>query len=285
MDLYGDKISNIRGTGMEFDEVRTYTYGDDVRNIDWNVTARQNLCYVKTYKEERETPVLILIDVSFSLNFSTTHESKKIILAEIVAFLALSNIVKENNKVGFILFAEDIISFFPQTKDLSTLEKVIYQILAIEHKEYKTNFLNLVHFINKIKSKIYGLKFCRIFLISDMYSNIHSLNSKNNSDYSNIFSLETAIKKLSKKNFLIGLNIIDPIESQGFNASYGLVEWKDTETGEMICIDISNHFKKKYKDNINSFLNNTKKAFLDSNALYFSLKTDQDYLKKMISFL
>lgn len=211
----GEYHSAFKGRGMAFSEVREYQYGDDVRNIDWNVTARLNHPYVKVFEEERELTVMLLVDVSGSNQFGTQQQLKKDLVAEIAATLAFSAIAN-NDKVGVILFSDKIEKFIPPKKGSSHILRIIRELITFEPTGSGTDIaLALQHFTNVTKKR------CSAFLLSDMID----------SDYTD------ALKIASKKHDLSVLRIADLREEE--LSDIGLVQLQDNETGRLMWVDTS----------------------------------------------
>lgn len=215
--LAGEYSSAFRGRGMEFEEVREYQQGDDIRDIDWNVTARSGHPYVKLYKEERELTIILLIDVSSSGQFGTIYKSKNEVAAEIAAFLAFTAI-KSNDKVGLIIFSDSIEKYIPPKKGRGHVWRVIKEVLAyqddINIKQKKTDITHALEYMAKVVRR---KAVC--FLISDFLSPAY----------------ERALRIVGQKHDLIGISIIDPRERD--LPAIGFVELEDAETGEIIIID------------------------------------------------
>jgi uncharacterized protein (DUF58 family) len=212
----GEYHSVFKGRGMEFSEVREYQIGDDVRTIDWNVSARMNHPYVKVFEEERELTVMLLVDVSSSGNFGTASQMKGEIAAELCAVLAFSAI-KNNDKVGLIIFSDKIEKFIPPRKGKQHVLRVIREIIYFKPEESQTNLnVALEYLIKVIRRRSI------VFLISDFLTE----------DY------EKALQITNKKHDVIAIDIIDPREVELPNI--GFIELEDAETGETVLVDTSN---------------------------------------------
>ncbi len=211
--LAGEYESAFRGRGMEFEEVREYTPGDDVRTIDWNVTARTGHPYVKVFTEERELTIMLMIDVSSSGQFGTVKELKNEVAAEVAAILAFSAI-KNNDKVGLIIFSERIEKYIPPKKGRSHVWRVIREIVQFRPKKSATDIGASLKFFNKVTKRR-----CVCFLISDFLAE----------DY------EKTLFIANKKHDVIAVTITDPREMKLPNI--GFIELEDAETGEAILID------------------------------------------------
>ena len=212
----GEYHSVFKGRGMEFSEVREYQIGDDVRTIDWNVSARMDHPYVKVFEEERELTVMLLVDVSSSGNFGTASQMKGEIAAELCAVLAFSAI-KNNDKVGLIIFSDKIEKFIPPRKGKQHVLRVIREILFFKPEDSQTNLnVALEYLIKVIRRRSI------VFLISDFLTE----------DY------EKALQITNKKHDVIAIDIIDPREVELPNI--GFIELEDAETGETVLVDTSN---------------------------------------------
>lgn len=211
--LAGEYESAFRGRGMEFEEVREYQPGDDIRDIDWNVTARMGHPYVKLYKEERELTIIILVDVSSSGQFGTIKSLKNEICAEIAALLAYTAI-KNNDKVGLIIFSDTVEKYIPPKKGRGHVWMVIREVLQHHPQRSNTDIAQALEFMTKI---IQRRAIC--FLISDFMSH----------------GYERPLRLAAKKHDLITLSVCDPKER--FLPKIGFIELEDAETGETILID------------------------------------------------
>lgn len=205
----GEYHSAFRGNGMEFDEIREYSLGDDIRNIDWNVTARQNKAYVKKFKEERELNFFLLIDMSYS----TTYGDKKNMIAEIGATLAFSAL-KNNDKIGGMLFTDEVEKIVPAKKGKKHVLSIIESILEYNPKNRKTNIKNALEYFFRFEKKK-----SVVFIISDFLD----------------IGYEDELKKLNMKHDIILIRIID--RSETLIPKGAIFSFKDLETGEEVVID------------------------------------------------
>lgn len=254
----GQYHSAFKGRGMTFSEVREYQYGDDIRNIDWNVTARFNHPFVKIFEEERELTVMLLIDVSKSNQFGTHQMFKSDLITELSAVLSFSAITN-NDKVGVIFFSNKVEKFIPPKKGRTHILRIIRELVNYEPKETQTNISEALRYLtNAIKKK------CTAFLLSDFI----------NDDY------EQAMKIASNKHDLVAIQIID--RSEHFLPEVGLVLVKDPETGAQCYVNTSDSklkqeyakwWQKQYQYCVNQF----KKSGVDHVLLY----TDRDYIKSL----
>jgi len=263
----GEYHSAFKGRGMSFSEVREYQYGDDVRNIDWNVTARFNHPYIKIYEEERELTVMLLIDVSSSRIFGTQKQLKKNLITEISAVLSFSAI-QNNDKIGVILFSNKIEKFIPPKKGRKHILRIIRELIEFTPENKGTDISEALKYLtNAIKKR------CTAFVISDF---VDYNEEKDKMNY------EEALKIANNKHDMIGLQIFDKREAE--LPSVGLVKAKDAETGEIIWIDSSD---KRVRANYNLWWqqinHNIKSVFSQAGVDYATIGTHQDYVKPLVS--
>jgi uncharacterized protein (DUF58 family) len=262
----GDYHSVFKGHGIAFSEVREYQYGDDVKNIDWNVTARFNHPFIKVFEEERELTLMLLVDMSRSQEFGSRGKTKKDIAMELSAILAFSAL-KNNDRVGCILFTDRIEKFIPPRKNRNHVLRIIREIISFEPKSKKTNIKSALEYCNSvIKRKAI------VFLISDFIDK----------DYSNV------LKIVGKKHDLIGIVLSDPLE--GKFPSVGLVEFVDPETGAVKTIDTTaSDFKSLFKKDLPAKRDEQKKMFSTAklDAVWLSVPSKKEsfaYLKPLTLF-
>ena len=256
----GEYHSAFKGRGMAFSEVREYSYGDDMRDIDWNVTARYNKPFVKVFEEERELTVMLLIDVSESLSFGTSTMIKRNMLAEIAATLAFSAI-QNNDKIGVIFFSDKIEKFVPPKKGRKHILYIIREILGFKPDNNKTDIsMALRYLTNAIKKR------CTAFLLSDFIDS---------SDY------KQALKIANKKHDLVSIQVYDKLSTE--LKPLGLMKVNDPETGDEQWIDTSS---KKVRDTYRKWWTNQQSnmnmAFKQSNVDSISVSTDDDYVKSLL---
>jgi len=258
----GEYHSIFKGLGMEFSEVREYQYGDDIRSIDWNVSARIGHPYVKVFEEERELNVMLLVDASSSGNFGTQLLMKGEIAAEICALLAFSA-VKNNDKVGLIIFTDQIEKFVPPKKGRTHVLRVIREILYYQAKSKKTDIGLALEYLNRVVRRR-----SVVFLVSDLIS------PKN---------YEKPLRVLNKKHDIIALNIIDPREEVLPNIGY--IELEDAETGERVLVDTSdtNIRNEFFQTNLNN-KNRRNEFFRKINVDTIEIKTNESYVENLIRF-
>ncbi len=256
----GQYHSVFKGRGMAFSEVREYQYGDDIRSIDWNVTARFNHPYVKVFDEERELTVMLLIDVSGSNEFGTQKQLKENIITEIAAVLSFSAI-QNNDKVGVIFFSNKIEKFISPDKGTTHILRIIRELIDFKPENKETNIAEaLRYFTNVIKKR------CTAFLISDFIDK----------------GFENAIKIANRKHDIIAVKIYDERETEIPNI--GLIKVKNAETGKKIWVDTSDP---KVRSNYLIWAKRTDKKldnlFTRSGVDVAKIRTDQDYVKPLIN--
>ena len=256
----GEYHSAFKGRGMAFSEVREYNYGDDMRDIDWNVTARYNKPFVKVFEEERELTVMLLIDVSESLSFGTSTMIKRNMVAEIAATLAFSAI-QNNDKIGVIFFSDKIEKFVPPKKGRKHILFIIREILSFKPENNKTDIsMALRYLTNAIKKR------CTAFLLSDFIDT---------SDY------KQALKIANRKHDLVSIQVYDKLSTE--LKPLGLMKVNDPETGVDQWIDTSS---KKVRETYRKWWTNQQAemdlAFKQSKVDSISVSTDDDYVKLLL---
>lgn len=263
----GEYHSAFKGRGMAFSEVREYQFGDDVRNMDWNVTARLRAPYVKVFEEEREMTVVLLIDVSSSGIFGTTTKTKRELLAEIAAVLSFSASAN-NDKVGALFFSSKVEKFIPPKKGRSHLLRIIRELLEFQPQTHGTNISEALRFLtNAIKRK------CTAFLLSDLMD----VDGESRPNY------EEALKVAVNRHDLSVINIYDPREREF--PDVGLVRVKDAETGEEMMVDTSSKAVREHYNNWSVGVFRQSKALFNKFKVdSVSISTDQDYVKGLITF-
>ncbi len=257
----GEYHSAFKGRGMAFSEVREYTPGDDVRTIDWNVTARLRTPYVKVFEEERELSVMILVDVSASGKFGTQKQLKQDLITELCAVIAFSA-SQNNDKIGVIFFSDKIEKFIPPKKGKSHILRIIRELINIEPEQKGTNIeLALKYLTNIIKKK----SIC--FLISDFCDN---------------HAFSDAMKIANRKHDLVALRINDMHES--ILPEVGLIKLKDNETGKIMWIDTnSKQFQIQQKVNNLKFEAELKDTFNKSGVDFTNIFTHEGYIKPLMN--
>ncbi len=258
----GEYHSAFKGRGMSFSEVREYSYGDDVRSIDWNVTARFRSPFIKVFEEERELTLMLIVDISASSLFGTKKLNKRELITEICAVLAFSAI-SNNDKVGVILFSDRIEKYIPPKKGKSHILFIIRELLSIQaHKKSSTNIEEALKFMNAVMKKR-----CISFLLSDFISP----------------DFDQALKLTAKKHDLIGIQVYDERDTQF--PDIGLIQVQDAESGMMQWIDSSSaQFRQAYAQSFLKHETQTTNAFRKSGSSLLSIRTDDDYIKKLQVF-
>lgn len=261
-DLFsGEYHSTFKGQGMEFEEVREYMPGDDIRLIDWNVTARTGFPHVKKFREERELSVVLLVDASSSGRFGTHERFKSETAAELCALLAFSAI-KNNDKVGLIIFTDTIEKFVPPQKGRGHVLRLIREILAFQPQGIGTNIAGALEYLSRvIKRKSV------VFLVSDFLSN----------------GYQKPLRIANNKHDIIAMKITDPRESEFEDV--GLLELEDVETGEVFMVDTgSKEFRREFVARAIEDLTNLTRDFRLINMDFINIRTDRSYIVPLINF-
>ena len=262
----GEYHSAFKGRGMAFSEVREYQYGDDVRNMDWNVTARMRSPYVKVFEEERELTVVLLVDVSRSRLFGTVGTSRKDMLAEIAAVLSFSAIIN-NDKVGALFFSDKVEKFIPPKKGRSHLLHIIREIIEFEPSTDGTDISEALRYLtNAIKKK------CAAFLLSDMLD----VNKDGSPRY------EEALKVVVNRHDLSVIEVYDPRERNIPNV--GLIHIKDSETGKAAWVNTSDRkMRLAYEEWFRNVEQTSSRLFMKYNVDKVSIALDEDYVKGLMA--
>lgn len=263
----GEYHSAFKGRGMAFSEVREYQYGDDVRNMDWNVTARLRAPYVKVFEEEREMTVMLLIDISRSGFFGTVRGTKRDMLAEIAAVLSFSAIIN-NDKVGALFFSDRVEKFIPPRKGRSHLLRIIREIIELKPESSGTDISEALRFLtNAIKQK------CTAFLLSDMMD----------TDEDGSPRYEDAIKVAVNRHDLSVIRVFDPRERT--IPDIGLVNVKDSETGQTAWINTASaKVRREYSAAAERSEANAVKLFRRYQIDNVAISTGSDYVKSLMAF-
>jgi uncharacterized protein (DUF58 family) len=256
----GEYHSAFKGRGMAFSEVREYQYGDDIRNIDWNVTARFNHPFIKVYEEERELTVMLLIDVSGSRNFGTITQLKKNMITEIAAVLSFSAI-QNNDKIGVIMFSDIVEKFIPPKKGRQHILRIIRELIYFEPEHEQTNIAEALRYLtNAIKKR------STAFVISDFFDE----------------NYEDALNIASRKHDIVALNIYDNRETE--LPPVGLVRIKDAESGKLMWIDSNNRkTRERFAGWWSQEQEKMNETFTRSGIDWVSIRTDEDYVKPLIN--
>ncbi len=257
----GEYSTTFKGKGMTFSEVRRYQFGDDVRAIDWNVTARYNEPYIKVFEEERELTMMLMVDVSGSGNFGTNLQFKKDTATEIAATLAFSA-TQNNDKIGLILFSDQIELYIPPKKGKSHVLRIIRELIEFKPKSNKTSVSEALKFLSGVQKKR-----AIVFMISDFMAG----------DY------EHTLKIAGKKHDVTGIRIFDEKEQKLPNI--GLVNMLDAETGQQKFINTGSkrvrmEYEKYYQEKVKYF----QEVFTKCGAGTISTRVDEDYAKKLLGY-
>ena len=262
----GQYHSAFKGKGMAFSEVREYQYGDDIRNIDWNVTARFNHPYIKVFEEERELTVILLIDVSGSGNFGTTSQLKKNLITEVSALLSFSAI-QNNDKIGVIFFSDHVEKFIPPKKGRQHILRIIRELIDFRPESNATNIAEALRYLtNAIKKR------STVFLISDFMD----FDSEGNLNF------EESLRIANNKHDVVALRVTDTREKE--LPPMGLVKMKDAETGEMVWVDTSDKkFRSYYSGWWKSFEARVTEMCSKAGVDNTELLTGEDYVNPLVS--
>ncbi len=257
----GEYHSVFKGRGMEFSEVREYQIGDDIRTIDWNVTARQGHPFVKVFEEERELTVMLLVDVSSSGEFGTFKQMKGEIAAEICALLAFSAI-KNNDKVGLIIFSDKVEKYVAPKKGKSHVLRVVRELLFHEPQGTQTNISEALEFLSRVTRRR-----SVVFLVSDFISS----------------GYEKALQIANKRHDMVSITITDPREVELPNV--GFIELEDAETGETFLVDTSSaEVRSAFAGTTSAAIEQREKLFCSLNVDYIDIRTDQSYIEPLMRF-
>lgn len=257
----GEYHSAFKGRGMAFSEVREYQFGDDIRDIDWNVTARYNKPFIKVFEEEREMTVMLVVDVSGSLDFGTQKSTKRDVVTELAATLAFSAI-QNNDKIGVIFFSNKVEKFIPPKKGRKHILYIIRELIDFKPENNHTDLTIALKFLtNAIKKR------CTAFLISD---------------FLDVFDFDNALTIANKKHDIAALQVYDKRDTE--LPSVGLMKMLDAETGEELWVDTSS---KRVRDEYTMYYEkqmfSLHQIFNRSRVDNVSLTTDQDYVKALLS--
>lgn len=257
----GEYHSTFKGRGMTFSEVRQYQFGDDVRSIDWNVTARYNEPYIKVFEEERELTMMLMIDVSGSELFGTAHQFKKDTVTEIAATLAFSAI-QNNDKVGLILFSDQIELFIPPKKGKSHVLRIIRELIEFSPKSRKTNIAEAFRFLSNVLKKK-----AIVFMLSDFMDD----------DY------EKTLKIAGNKHDITGIRVYDKHDEEIPNI--GVVPMLDAETRKVQFINTSSKkTRMQYKANALQLRDYYYQTFKKSGAGIINSRVDENYVTKLLGY-
>ena len=257
----GEYHSVFKGRGMEFSEVREYQIGDDIRTIDWNVTARYGHPFVKVYEEERELTVMLLVDASSSGEFGTFDRMKGEIAVEICALLAFSAI-KNNDKVGLIIFTDKVEKFVPPRKGKSHVLRVLRELLYFRPEDKKTDIGFALEYFNRVIRRR-----SVVFLVSDFLS----------TEY------ERPLRIANKKHDIVAIHIVDPREME--LPSIGYLELEDAETGEQVLLNTSDHqVRNLFARKTSEAMTRRDKLFKSMNVDSIAIHTNESYFEPLMKF-
>ena len=258
----GEYHTSFKGRGMTFSEVRQYQFGDDIRAIDWNVTARYNEPYVKVFEEERELTMMLMVDISGSESFGTKNQPKSEIVTEIAATMAFSA-TQNNDKIGLILFTDQIELYIPPKKGKSHVLRIIRELIEFQPKSKKTDLSQALKFLSSTQKKK-----AIVFIISDFMVD---------DDY------EKTLKIAAKKHDITGVRVYDIREEKIPNI--GMVEMEDAETGEVLVVNTGSKkarlsYEKQYQDKVNYF----KDIFSKCGSGTVNTRVDESYVTKLLGY-
>lgn len=257
----GEYHSSFKGRGMTFSEVRTYQYGDDIRSIDWNVTARYNEPFVKVFEEERELTMMLVIDISGSQFFGTSLQFKRETITEIAATLAFSAI-QNNDKVGLLLFSSKVELYIPPKKGKSHVLRIIRELVEFQPISSETNIDEALKFLSNVMKKK-----AIVFILSDFMDE----------------NYDTTLRIASKKHDVTGIRVYDQHDQE--IPPIGMVTMKDAETGTISLVNTNMKsvrlgYKIHYLKNVDYF----EKSFSKSGAGFLSSRVDESYVKKLLGY-
>ncbi len=257
----GEYHSHFKGRGMTFSEVRKYQFGDDIRDIDWNVTAKLNEPHIKIFEEERELTMMLLVDVSKSESFGTRMQQKRDLITELCAVLAFSAI-QNNDKVGVLFFTDQIELYIPPKKGKSHILRIIRELIEFKPKGTGTNISEAFKFLSSVIKKR-----SIVFTLSDFQDEAYDKN----------------LKIASSKHDLTAIRIIDPAEEQ--LPDIGLVKLQNPETGSLEWVDTSSgNVRATYEKDYQNFVANFKSYCTHSGTDYLDLRVDRSYTKQLLEF-
>lgn len=265
----GQYHSVFKGQGIEFDEVREYQIGDDVRSIDWNVTARTGKPHIKKFVEERELSVMILVDVSLSCRFASVNMLKSRLAAEVAAILAFSAI-RNNDKAGLIIFTDKIEKFIPPRKGIRHVLRVIREVLYFDPAGRSTDIPQALEYLSKVMTRS-----SITFLISDFFP---PRNLQSNHE-----ALKKSLAIANKRHDVIAVTLNDPRERR--LPDCGLISLEDAETGQTILVDSSDAaLRRQYDKNNQERISQRENLFRSVGADYINIATDEPYTDAIVKF-
>ena len=274
--LAGDYHSTFKGQGVEFDEVRPYVPGDDVRTIDWNVTARTGEPFIKRFSEERDLTVLFLVDISGSQSYGSVVRAKAELAAEVTALLALTAI-RNQDKIGLILFSDRIVKFIPPRKGRQPVMRLVREVLAAEDDAVGgTDVAGAIRFLNGVQKRK-----CVVFLVSDFQDyGAQGEKAGDSGDSHHQASWKRLLQVMSRRHDVVCVAVSDPAERNLPDA--GLVELEDPETGELVLVDTSD---RRVRDSFATAAaeeeDDLMKFFNRSGIDHISISTDRPYVNEV----
>ena len=257
----GEYHSTFKGRGMTFSEVRQYQFGDDVRSIDWNVTARYNEPYVKVFEEERELTMMLMVDISGSELFGTTNQFKKAVITEISATLAFSA-MQNNDKVGLILFSDEVELYIPPKKGKSHVLRIIRELIEFEPKSNKTNIAEALKFLTNVMKKK-AIVFALSDFIADGYDN--------------------TLRIVGNKHDVTGIRVYD--EKEEYIPNLGMVQVLDAESGQIQLVNTSSQqVRHEYWQHHAERVDYFNESFTKSGCGTISCRVDESYVRKLLGY-
>lgn len=271
--LSGDYHSTFKGQGVEFDEVRPYIAGDDVRSIDWNVTARTGVPYIKRFSEERELTIMFMVDVSGSQSYGSVRRSKAELAAEVTALLALTAI-RNQDKIGLILFSDRIVKYIPPRKGRDSVMRLVREVLAAEDAaEGGTDIVEALKFLNGVQKRR-----AVVFLVSDFL--VNGRVGADTKDRSELF--ERMLRATARHHDMVCVPVTDPAESA--LPDVGLVELEDPETGDLVLVDTSSaSVRKAFAAKAEEERSELKRFFMKTGIDTMPIATDRPYIDEVRS--
>lgn len=257
--LSGDYHSNFKGTGVEFEEVRPYISGDDVRSIDWNVTARTGVPHIKRYSEERELTVIFAVDVSGSGVYGSIMRSKVELAAEVTSLLALTAI-RNQDKIGLLLFSDEIVKYIPPRKGRGGVMRLVREVLAAEEEATGgTDIAGALRFLNNVRKRK-----AVVFLVSDFQDTGYA----------------DELRTTARRHDLVAIRVCDPAENELPEA--GLMELQDAETGELVLVDTSDStVREEFRKNAEADMRESEQLFMRSGIDFTTVRTGEPYIKEI----
>lgn len=253
--------SSFKGIGMTFSEVKPYEFGDDIRNIDWNVTAKYNEPFVKVFEEERSLNLMLMVDISASGNFGSNTQLKRETITEIAATLAFSAL-KNNDKIGLLLFTNEVELFIPPKTGKTHVLRIIREMLEFQPKQKNTNINGALQYLLNVQKKK-----SIVFLLSDFLDDTY----------------EQTLKMVANKHDLTGIRVYDRLETKLPNI--GMITVKDPETGAISWLNTaSEKVRKAYQTNYQNQVAFFQNVFYKSGAGYISTRVDENFVKKLLTY-